>query len=503
MSNNLYGQMFKQKIKPRLADASLTLVTKLYDFGDLGCRERDVVSYGPGGRFVAVVGAVDFVSYCYDGETGLMIATGQATRYREVKTNSPVLTGVDDAAVTVLNKGCFPMRAADVGSAPSLLYVNPDSNATYPHTKLVDGQLPMTFNGALLTGKLPSPWAFDDGSVMAPLPVGSSVANRPGLIWIGGVSDTTTTGGSKVTRLAALCDETDFGLAMGSTPTFIIKTGTTPFEGFFEAYGIKVVNALNGNTKRGLAIVYVEGTYYGVCFTVGVGNFTPLALGSLSNNFSPFIHLVGAMATGTNDFVVVGWIDSNAKGQIYLGKSSEFASGKLTTTNNKTATSYSRSLAGSGHFQGSSKVMHAVGFMQDKGKPQVSPQIVNLWFDNGSASGAWLACNIPSTTVFNADVWLVAVGLVNTTSSTYQRRIIAVQRTRISDGAKFIEIWTRGASGSFVALNKYIPWPETAWGGDTAANREGQIAQIRARVVNTTVIQCDLILWNGVYRFTL
>lgn len=105
--------------------------------------------------------------------------------------------------------------------------------------------------------------------------------------------------------------------------------------------------------------------------------------------------------------------------------------------------------------------------------------------------------------MFNADVWLVAVGLVNTTSSTYQRRIIAVQRTRISDGAKFIEIWTRGASGNFVALNKYIPWPETALGGDTDANREGQIAQIRARVVNTTEIQCDLILWNGVYRFTL
>lgn len=503
MSNNLYGQMFKLGFKQRLADAGLTLVPKLYDFGDLGCRQRDIETYGPGGRFVTVVGANDFVAYCYDGYTGLMIATGQPTRYRQVKENSPVFTGVADAVATILHDGYYPMRTQDVGTTPSLFYINPNSNAANSHTLLTDGQLPIAFGGTLLTGKLPSPWAFEGGSAMAPVPAGSSVDNRPGLLWFGGVSDRGTLGGNKITRVAALCDESDFGLAMGSTPTFITKAGATMFEGFFQVNTIKVVNALNGNMKRGVAVFYAEGSNYGVCFTVGVGNFTPLALGSLVNNFSPHIHLIGAMATATNDFIVAAWIDSNAKGQIYLGKSSEFASGKLTTTNNKTATGYSRSMAGSGHFQGSSKVMHAVGFMQDKGRPQVSPQTVNLWFDNGSAAGGWLVCNIPSTTVFNADVWLVAVGLVNTTNATYQRRIIAVQRTRISDGAKFIEIWTRGSSGNFVALNKYIPWPDTAWGGSTAENREGQIAQIRARVVNTNEIQCDLILWNGVYRFTL
>ena len=57
MSNNLYGQMFKLGFKQRLADASLTLVPKLYDFGDFQCRNRDIEPYGPGGRFVAVVGA--------------------------------------------------------------------------------------------------------------------------------------------------------------------------------------------------------------------------------------------------------------------------------------------------------------------------------------------------------------------------------------------------------------------------------------------------------------
>lgn len=495
MSNNLYGQMHNLGYAPRLADASLTLVPKLYDFGDFGCRNRVIESYGPGGRFVSVTDALTFQCFCYDGATGDLLMRNQPTRFAEVKQNNPVLTGTPDSRIRLTSVRQLVMRADDIGTSPTNLYIDTDTDRTDSYKNLEDGAIPLTFGGTYLKGKLPSPWVTDGESRIALLPVSSNLANRPGLIWLGAVTNKTT----GKSRLMAASDVSDMGLNIAATASINDSTGT-PFEGDFIPSVYAMTNALNGNMNRGVAIVNVANDTYGVCFTIGVSNFAPLKLGSIYNNFNPSVHLVGAMPTGTNDFITAAWIDSLGKGQIYIGKSSEFANGKLTTTNNKTATGYSRTVAGSGHHQGSSKVMFCVGFMQDKGRPHTSPQTVNLWFDNGSATGAFLTFNIPSDSVFNAEVNLVAVGLLNTTSSTYQRRIVAVQRTRISDGQKFIQIWTRPATGSFTALSKYIPWPKTA---TKDQDLSGQIAQIRGRVVNTSEMQCDLILWNGVYRFTL
>lgn len=490
MSNNLFGQMFKRGYAPRLADAGLTLVAKLYDFGDEFNRDRIIEPYGPGGRFVLVRDSLTFENFCFDGDTGTMLYNGQPTRFGQIRETNPTLTGIPPSKMNMLNLGYKPMRAADIGQAPHAMFINPDVGDSASYKKWEDGTILMGFNGAYQTGKLPTDWVDDGSAMITPTVVTSSVANRPGLLWLGAARSKST----GLTRLYALADPADFGVAMAQA-TGITSSGTTLFETSNFIYMVALTNALNGNNKRGVGIVNIAGNTYGICFTVGVSNFTPLLMGGIFNSFIPNVHLVGALATGTNDFITVGWIDNNGKPQVYFGKSSTFAQSQLTTSNSKTGTYYGRSAAGTANYMGSSKVMHGVAFMRDKGLPQTSPQSVDFWFDNGSAAGAWLTFDIPSDSTFNAEVELVAAGLINTTNATYQRRIVAVQRTRISDGAKFIQIWTRAATGSFTALAKYIPYPPTA--------QSQQIAQIRGRVVNTSTMEVDLILWNGVYRFTV